>query len=1535
MVCLGAQAWDGSEGKVYLQNVGSGLWWGAGQSWGTQASLLQHPEYVTLIADGTNFKMESQVSNGGTSYYFNGSFMDNGDPVSLTITASGDYWTIANGSTYYGYDGSAIGNVAGCVLGSGVDANTDNGKWRIFTEAEMLASLANATTENPMDATFLLLNPSYGRNNRNASAWTKTGSNNTLSGGDNTNCVSESWRSAFETKQTATVPNGYYRLTAQTFLREYTATGTDLPYIYINDAKKDFNLMVTTTASLADVSNYFTNETDGGYYTTTDIVTVTGKSITVGAKGTRDNTWAVWDNFVLQYLGPIDLSEYVTGLANTVSAAEATEGTIPTAAYNAISAVVTENNKTYDNEEDYTSAILAINTAVNTYASEAIVAAYSDYKTLKASVKALNNSIDVTDADALAEAATTADLSSAKAALRSAAVNYLATTEDTNVDITDVFVTNPGFELGNITGWTNSGTQAAGAQGNKVFDNTQGNFYAERWHQNGTVDLNQTVTGLPSGVYEVGAYLYTDTNTGILYANDTQTSFKTSGWYTVRVAIDADGSIKFGASCTLTSSTWICMDGFKLSLVSAGLPDVVAATGKMNAEVATAQTTAIETYNANKTIANYNAAVAAINDAQASVDAYTAANTAITKANTIKEAHNFASTTAAETFAAAIAEIQNNYDENALTTDAANAAGTTLGTVVTAWHGNNNAAAVVYLRDGFALGDFLDDPALHVNTWSTEGDNDGSGFSVPFYESWTSNANSLPKSSISGTITDLPNGLYNVSAWVRVNAKNEVTATDATGITMDVNGGEATDVTEGEQVGTSQFTIGLFEAQGLVKDGKLTLTFNIAEDANISWLSFKNITYTKVRDLTEDEAAIAPTAIALFNGEEEVTEAITLDEENTTVTLNPSYTPANASEGYITWESSDPTVATVANGVVTAITSGTATITVTSTLNTEVSATATINVSFPESTVPTYVNSGATRTVYNFGPNLIKNGSFEYPNPVYGWTTADGNANTNRPDMVASNFNIVETGAADGNVFLQGKSNNGQNSPNSIYTAWPIENGKKYVFGYKIKADKAGNENGYIVTSLSETVAEGTKLTPNPSYGTDWTAIQYEFTNSENMSYLVFSARWLEDKKSFDNFYLCEVLSDPTTIGNVDYAAAAIPTTNVGEGAFQYAPATIVATGINDLVQGTSTPEQVQNVYDALQTMELNKPIEGQRFNIVMGELTWTNNNNATMLATQGKAVTFYKGGRNDAGLYSAQFDKEPNANYAQAFIFTPADGLNKYTISQIDVDGEQRYICTGEVYSGNANQVRTTTTAEDAEVYTIKPSAKGVYTITNSSSINLGAQDAGLYGTTRNNNLLLVEAEKANVEGSLAAGKLATRIFPFTPKAIDGIKYYAINETHQYGNETHITPVEVNELAANTPYIVYNETEEAINITQSGWGTATKDVYSAGALTGVYTDSEIAADAGNYILQTQKDVQAFYLVSGSARTATPYRAYLTAPGAGARIAISFDNETTGINGVNAAEKKFDGTVYDLSGRKVAQPARGLYIVNGKKVVIK
>lgn len=70
-------------------------------------------------------------------------------------------------------------------------------------------------------------------------------------------------------------------------------------------------------------------------------------------------------------------------------------------------------------------------------------------------------------------------------------------------------------------------------------------------------------------------------------------------------------------------------------------------------------------------------------------------------------------------------------------------------------------------------------------------------------------------------------------------------------------------------------------------------------------------------------------------------------------------------------------------------------------------------------------------------------------------------------------------------------------------------------------------------------------------------------------------------------------------------------------------------------------------------------------------------------------------------------------------------------------------------------------------------------------------------------------------------------------------------------------------------------------------------------------------------------------------------KAYLPLPTAqlpsvtGARqFTMVFDDETTGIQQIQS-DVKSNGDYYDLQGRRVSTPTRGLYIVNGKKVVIK
>ncbi len=82
-----------------------------------------------------------------------------------------------------------------------------------------------------------------------------------------------------------------------------------------------------------------------------------------------------------------------------------------------------------------------------------------------------------------------------------------------------------------------------------------------------------------------------------------------------------------------------------------------------------------------------------------------------------------------------------------------------------------------------------------------------------------------------------------------------------------------------------------------------------------------------------------------------------------------------------------------------------------------------------------------------------------------------------------------------------------------------------------------------------------------------------------------------------------------------------------------------------------------------------------------------------------------------------------------------------------------------------------------------------------------------------------------------------------------------------------------------------------------------------------------------------------FYKLTAD-HTLAAHKAYLETgtdvAGVNARVALIFDDgEATGVKEVKGLKAETRGEYYDLMGRKVAQPTRGLYIVNGKKVVIK
>ncbi len=121
----------------------------------------------------------------------------------------------------------------------------------------------------------------------------------------------------------------------------------------------------------------------------------------------------------------------------------------------------------------------------------------------------------------------------------------------------------------------------------------------------------------------------------------------------------------------------------------------------------------------------------------------------------------------------------------------------------------------------------------------------------------------------------------------------------------------------------------------------------------------------------------------------------------------------------------------------------------------------------------------------------------------------------------------------------------------------------------------------------------------------------------------------------------------------------------------------------------------------------------------------------------------------------------------------------------------------------------------------------------------------------------------------------------------------------------------------------------------------AAKDNGAHGELPNNYLEGVAAATLVSSLTADGSSIYVLYndeFVKTTSGTIKANRCYLPiSMNVNARLAISFaddDNDTTAIENVNR-ETITNNNYYDMQGRKVAQPAKGLYIVNGKKVVIK
>ena len=135
----------------------------------------------------------------------------------------------------------------------------------------------------------------------------------------------------------------------------------------------------------------------------------------------------------------------------------------------------------------------------------------------------------------------------------------------------------------------------------------------------------------------------------------------------------------------------------------------------------------------------------------------------------------------------------------------------------------------------------------------------------------------------------------------------------------------------------------------------------------------------------------------------------------------------------------------------------------------------------------------------------------------------------------------------------------------------------------------------------------------------------------------------------------------------------------------------------------------------------------------------------------------------------------------------------------------------------------------------------------------------------------------------------------------------------------------------AGTP-VILKSGNSSVTATISS-STATNAPLVTTALRGTYTDLAVTAET-DYFLGVDENKVGFYKWLGTTLKAN--RAYLPASVLVSGVkgfTIDFNDETA-IEEVNESETS-QGRVYNLAGQRVSKPTQGLYIVNGKKVIIK
>lgn len=192
--------------------------------------------------------------------------------------------------------------------------------------------------------------------------------------------------------------------------------------------------------------------------------------------------------------------------------------------------------------------------------------------------------------------------------------------------------------------------------------------------------------------------------------------------------------------------------------------------------------------------------------------------------------------------------------------------------------------------------------------------------------------------------------------------------------------------------------------------------------------------------------------------------------------------------------------------------------------------------------------------------------------------------------------------------------------------------------------------------------------------------------------------------------------------------------------------------------------------------------------------------------------------------------------------------------------------------------------------------------------------------GTASNTSTLTLKVSASN--------KFSTAILPFDAELPVGLEAYSCEST----NGENLVLSNQTSMKAFTPYILYapNGYEGTLS------GTVDAEKYAKqvteGYLTGTVVAHEVTGGEGHYVLQNQGEGPMFYRVGDTYFGIPAGKCWLTLPASAQGVASFQLHRPTGIETIPVSTLDANA-IYDLSGRRIAHPSKGVYIVGGKKVV--